>query len=73
MRVHRKYKSIDGTGLVSVSNCSAGLSGEVHRISDTEYTLTQIAAYLKNSKSVDPSTLPVEPINGVYVEEVASE
>lgn len=74
MRVHRKYKVVNEAGLLCVSNCSAGLAGSISKISDTEYNMTQIAAYLKNAQgTVDTSVLPSDCINGVYIEEVVSE
>ena len=64
----------DDNGLVCVSNCSAGLTGHIQHITETEYNMTQIAAYLKNADgSVDTSVLPVTAVNGVYIEEVTTE
>lgn len=74
MRVHRKYKVSDDSGLVGVSVCSAGLSGSIQRVSDVEYNMIRVAACLKNAEGeIDTSLLPVETVNGVYLEEVTTE
>lgn len=53
MRTQRRYKVSNESGLVAVAKCSAGLSGSISKIGDTEYRLTQVAAHLLNGGSIN--------------------